>query len=349
MEKMQKNIYKFLIKLDNEIVDKLLSDHKKRALFIYVYLLRWSKNRLLSYITLGDVARLINLPTSTKNLSSIREAVTQLQQMNLINVYTDRYLIQLADVSDSTIIKVNTTLFFEAFEPDSKSFFTLIDTDYIDGLLYQKSEQSLEDMIAILTLLCRQIERKPDVLQIAWYSCNNMSAQLRISPNRYLKLIAEMRTLEIIYYEKAILYHENSKKEHYIYSLYEDRQHVVQAIDTVKKNGSLDIRAKLNTSAISEEDVIEKVVDEESGQIFLAPANGPMYLLLNEIDFEINDASAKILNSFSNKYSPKVCLNTIKTLLGEKIPGTNAYVNLLGVENPTGFIIHKLKKSLFNQ
>lgn len=341
---MNSKEYNFTVKLDNKIVDNLLAVKKKRALFIYIYLLRNSKNRVVSHCNLSELTSFLNLPSTSRNVKTAKISIDTLISEGLVEVYTERFRNNKLTSIDIADIKGNTPLYIVAKESDSESFFTLIDADYIDKIFYQESEESPEDMMAILSLLCRQIERREEVLQVAWYSVTNLTSTLGISPNRYIDLITEMKKLEVIFYDKAVIKFKKGKKEHYIYSMFDDSSHVEQAVSIAESNGVLDARVKIQALNGDMDYVVEMLADEDTGQIEWLATTRQFQQLLDDVGYELNDSSAPLLNEFATKYSPEELIKTINIIAGDKIGGQ--YTNLISIDNVTGFYSSRFKKGI---
>lgn len=327
------------IKLDNKIIDDMLKIKQKRALFIYIYLLRNLKSKSITTISLAELATYLNLPAVSKNIKTIKLALNHLVEKGLIGVYEDRFKEQ--NITDMADIKTNILIHAVAQESSSEAFYTLVDVDVIDKILYKKSDETIEDMMALVVLLCRQIERRDEVLQVAWYSSDKLTDMLGIKNKRFKPLIDEMKGMKVIYFDKAII----GKKEHYIYSMFENADQVAQAKKIAEANRRLDVRVKLD-GHVDLTDVVEKNVEEETGEIIWLPTSYEVEKLLRDINYELNDYSAPLLNRVAKEYSQETLCKIIRTIIGEKIEGTNQYINIATKDNTTGFVVSGLQKSL---
>lgn len=330
----------FRLKIDNKVIDEMLEGRQKRALFTYIYILRELKSKEMLTVNLGILAEYLNVSTLSKNMKTIKSAVNYLIEEELVEVYSDRFgKEKLDDVDD---VKTNTLIHIRTEETSSEAFFTLIDVEDIDKLYYQESEEKIEDMVVMLALLSRQIERRDEVLQIAWFSQDRLVSLLKISTNRYKPLIEEMKRLEVIYFDKAQI----GKKSHYVYSMYENSEDVSQAIEVAERNRKLDVRVKLKTSDVDEANVVELAVDEDTGGIEWVATTYEIQQLLNEVKYELNKNSAQMLNRFAQVKTKEVLVKTIKAIAGDKIDGTGTYSNVISLHNPTGYFMNHFKEQL---
>ncbi len=233
------------IKIGNEIVGELLKEKNRKSLAIYIYLLKKSKYHTAVSFTFNEFADVCNIQAASVNLKNMNTALQLLIDKELIEVYEDVRLRVPCDISN--IVK-NKTMYIVVSESEYESSFTLIRFNDIEKLLYADTDESFVDMLSILALICRNIERKEHVLPITWWSINKMADELHMKDERLMDRIEEMMNLEVIYYKllKIDLHEGKFNKYHYIYSLFEDAHLVEQAISNAKINQRLDRKIKVD-------------------------------------------------------------------------------------------------------
>lgn len=231
------------IKIGNDIVGQLLKEKNRKSLAIYIYLLKKSKYHAAVSFTFNEFADVCNIQAASVNLKNMNTALQLLIDKELIEVYEDVRLRVPCDISN--IVK-NKTMYIVVSESEYESSFTLIRFNDIEKLLYADTDESFVDMLSILALICRNIERKEHVLPITWWSINKMADELHMKDERLMDRIEEMMNLEVIYYKllKIDLHEGKFNKYHYIYSLFEDADLVEQAISNAKINQRLDRKIK---------------------------------------------------------------------------------------------------------
>lgn len=331
----------YRVKIDNEVIDTLLEERMKRALFIYIFLLKNGKGHATTTLNFAMIARRLKISTATNNIKTIKRAFNYLINNDLIEVYEDIEVSSKLDNVDN--IKTNTLIDVRAHESESEAFFTLIEFEAIDKVYYQGSDESREDMISLLALLCRQIERREDVLEVAWFSYNKTVSLMGIDTNRYRPLIDEMKSLKVIYFDRA----EIGSKSHFIYGMHENSEQVKQAVKTAEQNRRLDVRVKLNTNKVNA--VVDIEIDEETGEIHYLPQTHQLHKILEDVNFEINEFTTSLLNDLAETKTEDEIVKTIEMLAGAKIEGTDKYTNIIPLHNPTGYLVNGLKRHLIAQ
>lgn len=314
------------IKIGNEIVGQLLEEKNRKSLAIYIYLLMKSKYHAAVSFTFNEFADICKIQSVSVNLKNMNTALQLLIDKELIEVYEDVRLRVPCDISN--IVK-NKTMFIVVSESEYESSFTLIRFNDIEKLLYADTDESFVDMLSILALICRNIERKEHVLPITWWSINKMADELRMNDERLMDRIEEMMNLEVIYYKLLnIDLHEGKfNKYHYIYSLFEDADFVEQAISQALMNGCLDKKIKYdydykgkNATVITFElETINKQLDNIG------------YDRVN------NSYSVSVLKDVVDKYSEK----HLQYALGPIQVSLNYSKD---IRDPTAFTIKQLKK-----
>lgn len=332
------NNFKHRIKIDNSVIDNMLKNRMKRSLFIYIYLLSRAKGQPVVSIDFAEIAGYLELKTQTNNIKTIKQAVNHLIEEGLVDIHADLYReTKLSNVDD---IKTNTNIYITVEETRSEEFYTLIEMDIINKVYYQKSDESKEDMIALLALLCRQIERREEVLEVAWFSQDKIVAEIGIQTNRYKPLIEEMKMLKIIYFDKAKI----GKKEHYIYGMFDNAKQVKQAIEIAEKNRKLDVRVKMKENAVRT--IIDADVDKDTGEIIYLPQTHRLHNLMINIGFELNEYTSATLNELAERRSEDEIVELIERLAGKRIEGTDVYSNIIPLNNPTGYIVNGLRQAI---
>ena len=233
------------IKIGNEIIGQFLKGKNRKSLAIYIYLLKKSKYHASVSFSFNEFADICNIKAASVNLKNMNTALQLLIDKELIEVYEDVRLRIPCDISN--IIK-NKTMHIVVPESESESSFTLIRFNDIEKLLYADTDESFVDMLTILALICRNIERKDHVLPITWWSVNKMADELHMKDERLMDMIKEMMNLRVVYYKLLTLELHNNKfqKFHYVYSLFEDSDFVEQFISSAKLNGRLDKKIKFD-------------------------------------------------------------------------------------------------------
>ena len=231
------------IKIGNDIVGQLLKEKNRKSLAIYIYLLKKSKYHAAVSFTFNEFADVCNIQAASVNLKNMNTALQLLIDKELIEVYEDVRLRVPCDISN--IVK-NKTMYIVVSESEYESSFTLIRFNDIEKLLYADTDESFVDMLSILALICRNIERKEHVLPITWWSINKMADELHMKDERLMDMIKEMMSLRVVYYKLLTLELHNNKfhKSHYVYSLYEDSDFVEQFISDAKLIGRIDKKLK---------------------------------------------------------------------------------------------------------
>ncbi|PEJ06804.1 hypothetical protein CN684_17730 [Bacillus wiedmannii] len=319
------------IKLDNHVITKLLEQNDKRALFIYTYALRWNIERLCVPTPISFILELLGKKPVATNIKSVRNSLKILVEMKLIKVYSE---ITLKNEADIDFLNKNDFMYIVAEESVSEDNYTLLKAEYVDMTMINESELEREDMMAIVLLLSRNIERKDEVLQVTWHSTDKLTKELKIRKARLFQLINGLKELEVIYYEKLSFDLSNGKKrEHYIYSMFEDKEQVGVAIQTATRNGVLDGRAKgikpADEDMASNEVVISHV--DEDGLVDYAVdmvVNNKLELM----GIVLNTNSVKRINEVQEQYGYRILLEAL----------TDISYSIQGIDNPTGYMMKML-------
>lgn len=336
------NVFEHNIKLDNHVITKLLEHNDKRALFIYTFALRWNIERLCVPTQISFMLDLLGKQPVASNIKSVRTSLKTLVVMKLIKVYSD---ITLKNEADLDLLKKNDYIYIVAKEPLSEKNYTLVKADYIDKTMINELNLEKEDMVAIVLLSSRNIERKDEVLQVTWHSTDKLAKELKIRKARLFELINGLKELEVIYFEKLKLeFGEGKKKEHLIYSMFNDSEQVKMAMETAKANGRLDARAK---SAIKhdESDIIVQEYDEETKEMFYAhrvAKNEDVYnrliyvyfdgAILTKTNYEFNARSVGVVNEVYKQFGKDTLIKALDAVGSES----------MGADNPTGYLISRL-------
>lgn len=319
------------IKLDNHVITKLLEQNDKRALFIYTYALRWNIERLCVPTPISFILELLGKKPVATNIKSVRNSLKILVEMKLIKVYSE---ITLKNEADIDSLNKNDFMYIVAEESSSEDNYTLLKAEYIDMTMINESELEREDMMAIVLLLSRNIERRDEVLQICWHSTDKLTKELKIRKARLFELIDGLKKLEIIYFEKlSFEFGKEKKKEHYIYSMFEDKEQVGVAIQTATRNGVLDGRAKgikpADEDMVSNEVIISYV--DEDGAVNYA-VDQAVNSRLESIGVELNANSVKRINDIKEQYGLRILLDILNDI---------SYI-VGGIDNPTGYVMKML-------
>lgn len=318
MEEHENFVY--TVKIDNDVIANLLDSEDKRALVIYVYCLRMGMFTPCTPAKVNDMLEFFELEYQTNNMKSIKKSLGVLVNSKLMDVYDD---LEMTEVANIDKIRKNKTLYIEAHESKAIDHFTLIQTDVLDKIIFNKYKNK-EDMIAILALICQTTERKISVRPVTWFSMDNLIKQLHIAKDTFIKITGVMKLGEIIYFNKVRLRDNEGKlKEHNIYSLYKDLNSVEEAIEIAARIGSLNRSIKN----------IDEVVSTDDS--FLNNKN--IGTLLDKIGYEINSNSVKTLSEYVDKHS----LDSLDELL--------KYAVIMNAKSPkenvTGFVISLLKQN----
>jgi len=336
------NVFKHNIKLDNHVITKLLEQNDKRALFIYTFALRWNIERLCVPTQISFILDLLGKKPVATNIKSVKNSLKVLEGMNLIKVYSDITLKRKAEIDS---LNKNDYIFIVAKESSSEENYTLIKVDYIDKAMINESELEKEDMVAIVLLLSRNIERKDEVLQVTWHSTEKLAKELKIRKARLFELIDGLKELKVIYFEKLTFeFGEGKKKEHLIYSMFDDSEQVKIAMKTAKANGKLDVRAKghsVSNNNDCENNILVPVdVDGELVYDIQSMRDEDIMKAINEVWFgedfigytgiELNSRSARVINEVHNRYGKEILRLALES------------VGFEGADNPTGYLIKML-------
>lgn len=336
------NVFEHNIKLDNHVITKLLEQNDKRALFIYTYALRWNIERLCIPTQISLILDLLNKGAAASNIKTVRNSLKLLVGMTLIKVYSDITLKKTADID---LLKKNDQIFIVADESQSEENYTLVKADYIDKAMINESKLEKEDMIAIVLLLSRNIERREEVLQVTWHSTEKLAKELKIRKARLFELIDGLKELEVIYFEKLTFdFGEGKKKEHLIYSMFDDFEQVKMAMKTAKAIGKLDVRAK-GAIKFDESDIIVPQYDDKTNEMFYAHQfakdedvynclinvyfNGE---IMGDTNYELNTRSVGVVNDVYKKFGKDTLIKALDTVGFES----------MGAGNPTGYLISRL-------
>lgn len=336
------NVFEHNIKLDNHVITKLLEQNDKRALFIYTFALRWNIERLCVPTQISFILELLGKQPVATNIKTVRNSLKALVGTKLIKVYSDITLKREAEIDS---LNKNDYIFIVAKESPSEENYTLVKVDYIDKAMINESILEKEDMVAIVLLLSRNIERKDDVLQVTWHSTDRLARELKIRKARLFELINGLKELEVIYFEKLTFeFGEDKKKEHLIYSMFDDSEQVKMAMMTAKANGRLDARAKGATKH-DESDIIVQEYDDETNEMFYAHRfakdvdvynrlinvyfNGE---ILGYTNFELNARSVDVVNNVYKEFGKEILVQALDAVGSES----------MGASNPTGYLISRL-------
>ncbi|TNV68917.1 hypothetical protein [Trichococcus shcherbakoviae] len=317
MEEHENFVY--TVKIDNDVIANLLDSEDKRALVLYVYCLRMGMFTPCTPAKVNDMLEFFELEYQTNNMKSLKKSLAVLINSKLVDVYDD---LEMTEVANIDKLRKNRTLYIKAHESKASDYFTLIQTDVLDKIIFNKYKNK-EDMIAILALICQTTERKISVRPVTWFSMDNLIKQLHIAKDTFIKITGVMKLGEIIYFNKVRLRDNEGKlKEHNIYSLYKDLNSVEEAIELAAKIGSLNRSIKNINEVIGTDDS------------FLNNKN--IGTLLDKIGYEINSNSVKTLSEYVDKHS----LDSLVELL--------KYAVVMNATNPknnaTGFVISLLKQ-----
>ncbi|KEZ47162.1 hypothetical protein [Metabacillus indicus] len=336
------NVFEHNIKLDNHVITKLLEQKDKRALFIYTFTLRWNIERLCVPTQISFILDLLGKQQVSANIKSVRNSLKVLVGMNLVKVYLDVTLKRKAEIDN---LNKNDQIFIVAKESPSEENYTLVKADYVDKSMINESELEKEDMVAIVLLLSRNIERKDEVLQVTWHSTEKLAKELKIRKARLFELIDGLKELEVIYFEKLTFeFGEGKKKEHLIYSMFDNSEHVNLAMITAKANGKLDARVKSRNLSVNNESdnniLVPVDVDGELEYDIQSMRDEAIMKAINEVwlgdDFlgytgiELNRRSARVINEVHNRYGKEILRLALER------------VGLEGADNPTGYLIKML-------
>ncbi|MBT2616126.1 MULTISPECIES: hypothetical protein [unclassified Bacillus (in: firmicutes)] len=319
------------IKLDNHVITKLLEQNDKRALFIYSYSLRWNSERVCVPTSIAFILNLLNKKEVASNVNSVKSSLKSLLGMNLIKVYKEITLKKKADIDS---LNKNSKIFICAEESLAENNYTLLKSEYVDMAMINESELEREDMIAIVLLLSRNIERKDEVLQVCWHSTDKLAKELKIRKARLFKLIEGLKELQVIYFEKLSFDLGNGKKkEHNIYSMFEDKEQVVMAMGTAAKLGVLDGRAKntkpVEDDVVSDEAIISFVDEDEVAHYF---TDDIIQNRLALVGIELNTNSSKKINEVHSQYGLQALLFALDEFR----------YTVGGIDNPTGYMMKML-------
>jgi len=336
------NVFEHNIKLDNHIITKLLEQNDKRALFIYTYALRWNIERKCVPTSISFILNLLGKQPVASNIKTVKNSLKTLVGMKLIKVYSE---ITLRNEADIDSLSKNDYMYIVAEESLSEENYTLVKVDYIDKAMINESELEKEDMVAIVVLLSRNIERKDEVLQVTWHSTERLAKELKIRKARLFELINGLKEMKVIYFDKLTFeFGEGKKKEHLIYSMFDDYEQVKLALETAKRNGRLDARVKV-TIKHDESDIIVQEYDEETNEMFYAhrfSKDEDVYNRLihvyfqNEIigdtNYELNARSVAVVNNLHKQFGKDILIHALG----------NIGLELTGKDNPTGYLIKML-------
>ncbi|PFP06539.1 hypothetical protein [Bacillus thuringiensis] len=319
------------IKLDNHIITKLLEQNDKRALFIYTYVLRWNIERLCVPTPIAFILELLGKKPVATNIKSVRNSLKVLIEMKLIKVYSE---ITLKNEVDIDSLNKNDFMYIVAEESLSEENYTLLKAEYVDMTMINELKLEKEDMMATVLLLSRNIERRDEVLQVCWHSTDKLTKELKIRKARVFELIDGLKKLEVIYYEKLSFDLSNGKKrEHYVYSMFEDKEQVGAAIQTATRNGVLDGRAKgiepADEDMVSNEVIISHV--DEDGLVDYAvdmEVNNKLELM----GIVLNTNSVRRINEVKEQYGYRILLEAL----------TDISYSIQGIDNPTGYMMKML-------
>ncbi|MEW9576544.1 hypothetical protein U9K47_14345 [Bacillus toyonensis] len=300
-------------------------------MFIYTYALRWNIERLCVPTPISFILELLGKKPVATNIKSVRNSLKILVEMKLIKVYSE---ITLKNEADIDSLNKNDFMYIVAEESSSEDNYTLLKYEYIDMTMINESELEREDMMAIVLLLSRNIERRDEVLQICWHSTDKLTKELKIRKARLFELIDGLKKLEIIYFEKlSFEFGKEKKKEHYIYSMFEDKEQVGVAIQTATRNGVLDGRAKgikpADEDMVSNEVIISYV--DEDGAVNYA-VDQAVNSRLESIGVELNANSVKRINDIKEQYGLRILLDILNDI---------SYI-VGGIDNPTGYVMKML-------
>ncbi|WP_257206902.1 hypothetical protein [Bacillus wiedmannii] len=293
--------------------------------------MRWNIERLCVPTPISFILELLGKKPVATNIKSVRNSLKILVEMKLIKVYSE---ITLKNEADIDFLNKNDFMYIVAEESVSEDNYTLLKAEYVDMTMINESELEREDMMAIVLLLSRNIERKDEVLQVTWHSTDKLTKELKIRKARLFQLINGLKELEVIYYEKLSFDLSNGKKrEHYIYSMFEDKEQVGVAIQTATRNGVLDGRAKgikpADEDMASNEVVISHV--DEDGLVDYAVdmvVNNKLELM----GIVLNTNSVKRINEVQEQYGYRILLEAL----------TDISYSIQGIDNPTGYMMKML-------
>jgi hypothetical protein len=336
------NTFEHNIKLDNHVITKLLDQNEKRALFIYTFSLRWNIERLCVPTQISFILELLGKQPVASNIKSVRSSLKALVGMKIIKVYADITLRREAEIDS---LNKNDYMYIVAKESPSEENYTLVKADYIDNAMIDESKLEKEDMVAIVLLLSRNIERKDEVLQVTWHSTDKLVKELKIRKARLFELIDGLKALEVIYFEKLTLeFGEGKKKEHLIYSMFGDSEQVKMAMKTAKTNGVLDRRAK-GTVYQEETNVLVQQYDDITNEMFYAHQfrkdediyNRLIHVYFNneiigDTNYELNARSVAVVNNLHKQFGKDILIYALE----------NVGLELIGKDNPTGYMIKML-------
>lgn len=335
-------LFEHNIKLDNYVITELLEQNEKRALFIYSFALRWNIERPCVPIQISFILDLLGKQAVASNIKSVRNSLKVLEGMKLVEVYSDITLKKKGEIDS---LNKNNYIFIVAKESLSEENYTLVKVNYIDKAMINELPLEKEDMVAVVLLLSRNIERKDNVLQVTWHSTEKLAKELKIRKARLFELINGLKQIEVIYFEKLTFkFGEDKKKEHLIYSMFDNFKQVKAAIETAKAVGKLDIRAK-GAIKHDESDIIIQEYDDEIDEVFYAHQfaededvyNRLIYVyfdneILTDTNYELNSRSIGVVNDVYKRIGKDRLIKALDAVGLESVK----------VSNPTGYLISRL-------
>jgi hypothetical protein len=323
------NNFELNIKIENNTVTELLNKGEKRALFIYTYLLRWGRDRQFVPTSISHILTMLGKKPVASNIKTVKASIKLLNDMKLIRVFDDMMLKHEADVDS---LGKNDFIYFYARESEAGDEYALLKHKYVDMTMINESELSREDMMALVLLLSRNIQRGRDnILEVTWYSMDKLVTELKIKKTRLMELIEGLKQLRIIYYDKLTF--EGKVKEHCIYAMYENAEQVDMAIAKAKEIGTLNRKVKLiNTKTVDDED------NYTSDDVVIYVAETDEYISdlqdrFDRMGIQLNKTSARAINKVKKEFGFKIFMDALNDLQWE----------ISSKDNPTGYLVSQLK------
>lgn len=291
------------IKIDNKTVSSLnRTKRHKRALAIYVYSVYAMTGELPISTSLATVLDVMGLKLSTSNKRSVIDSLTLLSDLGLAEFFTSIRMNEHVDLDNLKDSKL--TIWIKPLMSDSEVHYTLIPISSLETVLSSNIEENVDDLVLALTYVCRRIERRKHISPVMWTGINTIESEIHIDGKRFNRISRALRDMKVIYFD---IVEFDSGAKNYIYSLYEDREHVDSAIAIAKRNGTIDKRVKLPMYNNDSENAIEI---EEDGDFAVDMRLSKLFEVHGIV---CNDG----VMSETNRYSDKHGVRNLVNLIGE--------------------------------
>lgn len=298
------------IKIENDVIsDFLKMNGGGRALLVYSYLLKIGGGSRAVQTDIAKLSEIIGIGLTTNGKASVAKTIDMLVDRGLIELCSNIRLDTSIKARDM-VSKPKSTIWVNVKISTSKRDYTLIPRRYMDDIIFSESDDKAEDLFSILAYICMKTERREGTLLVMWSGRNNMARSLRMGEPTLSRRLDFLMSQEVIYFEKVEL---TGDRANYIYSLYDSRSDVSQAVSTAKENNMVDSRIKYASNS-------DSMIDIENGEFIIDMRLSSFF---DRHDMECNGGIAEETNKFYRRHGQARLIDVLGYYNSEIISADN--------------------------